>query len=97
MPHYFFNLTDGITQRDHSGLDCIDDAEAVQRATAIAKEVLAAGGDKHTRTCTFQLYSMGTKFRASRFPWTFAKPHHSRDADREELSSLNRKASERRR
>jgi hypothetical protein len=45
MPHYFFNLTDGVTRRDHSGLDCIDDAEAVQRATAIAKEVLAAGGD----------------------------------------------------
>jgi hypothetical protein len=45
MPHYYFNLTDGVTRRDHRGLDCIDDAEAIERATRIAKEVLAAGGD----------------------------------------------------
>jgi hypothetical protein len=45
MPHYYFNLTDGVTRRDRSGLDCIDDAAAIERATAIAKEVLAAGGD----------------------------------------------------
>jgi hypothetical protein len=45
MPHYYFNLTDGVTRRDRRGLDCIDDAEAIEKATAIAKEVLAAGGD----------------------------------------------------
>jgi hypothetical protein len=45
MPRYYFDLTDGITRRDRSGLDCSDDADAVVKATAIAKEVEAAGGD----------------------------------------------------
>jgi hypothetical protein len=45
MPHYYFDLSDGVTRRDRRGLDCIDDAEAIEKATAIAKEVLAAGGD----------------------------------------------------
>jgi hypothetical protein len=45
MPHYFFDLTDGITRRDRRGLDCTDDAEAIVKAGTIAKEVAAAGGD----------------------------------------------------
>jgi len=45
MPHYYFDLSDGVTRRDRRGLDCIDNAEAIERAIAIAKEVLAAGGD----------------------------------------------------
>jgi hypothetical protein len=44
MPHYYFDLTDGVTRRDRRGLDCTDDAEAIVKATTIAKEVLAAGG-----------------------------------------------------
>jgi hypothetical protein len=45
MPHYYFDLTDGVTRRDRRGLDCTDEAEAIVKATGIAKEVLAAGGD----------------------------------------------------
>jgi hypothetical protein len=45
MSHYYFDLTDGITRRDRRGLDCFDDAEAIVKATTIAKEVEAAGGD----------------------------------------------------
>jgi hypothetical protein len=45
MPHYYFDLTDGVIRRDRTGLDCNDDAEAIVKATAIAREVLAAGGD----------------------------------------------------
>jgi uncharacterized protein DUF6894 len=45
MPHYYFDLSDGVTRRDRRGLDCIDDAEAIEKAVTIAKEVLAAGGD----------------------------------------------------
>ena len=45
MPHYYFDLTDDVTRRDRRGLDCADDAEAIVRATVIAREVLAAGGD----------------------------------------------------
>jgi hypothetical protein len=45
MSHYYLNLTDGVTRRDRRGLDCIDDAEAIEKATVIANEVLAAGGD----------------------------------------------------
>jgi hypothetical protein len=45
MPHYYFDLTDGIKRRDRRGLDCSDDAEAIVKATTIAREVEAAGGD----------------------------------------------------
>jgi hypothetical protein len=45
VPHYYFDLTDGITRRDRRGLDCADDAEAIVKAGTIAKEVAAAGGD----------------------------------------------------
>jgi hypothetical protein len=45
MPHYYFNLTDGVTRRDHNGLDCVDDAAAIVKATTIANEVAAGDGD----------------------------------------------------
>ena len=45
MPHYFFDLTDGITRRDRRGLECTDDAEAIVKGRTIAREVAAAGGD----------------------------------------------------
>ena len=43
MPHYYFNLTDGVTRRDRNGLDCADDAGAMSKAISIAKEVAAGG------------------------------------------------------
>jgi hypothetical protein len=43
MPHYYFNLTDGVTRRDRSGLDCADDTSAIIKAISIAKEVAAGG------------------------------------------------------
>jgi hypothetical protein len=46
MPHYYFDLTDGVKRRDRRGLECTDDAEAIVKAAAIAKEVFAAGGDR---------------------------------------------------
>jgi hypothetical protein len=45
MPHYYFNLTDGVTRLDRNGLECADDAAAVVKATTIADEVTAADGD----------------------------------------------------
>jgi hypothetical protein len=42
MPHYYFNLTDGVTRLDHNGLDCADDAGAITKATTIADEVAAS-------------------------------------------------------
>jgi chemotaxis family two-component system response regulator Rcp1 len=45
MPHYYFDLTDGVTQRDRNGMDCADDAAAVRKASLIANEVAAANGD----------------------------------------------------
>jgi hypothetical protein len=54
MPHYYFNLTDGVTRRDHSGLDCTDDSAAIVKATTIAEEVTAADGDNVILTFTFR-------------------------------------------
>jgi hypothetical protein len=45
VPHYYFDLTDGIIRRDRIGLDCADDTEAIVSAGRIAKEVAASGGD----------------------------------------------------
>jgi hypothetical protein len=45
LPHYYFDLTDGVTRRDRRSLDCTDDAEAIVKATAIAKEVFAVSGN----------------------------------------------------
>ena len=45
MPHYYFNLTDGVTRHDLNGIQCDDDAVAIVKAKAIADEVAAADGD----------------------------------------------------
>jgi hypothetical protein len=45
MPHYYFDLTDGVTRRDRNGLDCANDAAAIVKAATIADEVTAADGD----------------------------------------------------
>jgi hypothetical protein len=45
MPHYYFDLIDGVTRRDRNGLDCTDDGDALVKATKIANEVAAAEGD----------------------------------------------------
>jgi hypothetical protein len=39
MPHYYFDLVDGVTRRDRNGLDCTDDAAATAKAAIIANEV----------------------------------------------------------
>jgi hypothetical protein len=36
MPHYFFDIKDGHRLIDPSGLDCEDDADAIDRARVIA-------------------------------------------------------------
>jgi chemotaxis family two-component system response regulator Rcp1 len=48
MPHYYFDLTDGVTRRDRNGLDCTDDAAAITKAISIACEVTAAGKNCHS-------------------------------------------------
>jgi two-component system, chemotaxis family, response regulator Rcp1 len=45
MPHSYFNLADSVTQRDRTGIDCIDDEAAVVKASIIATEVTAANGN----------------------------------------------------
>ncbi len=45
MPHYFFDLTDGFTRQDRRGLDCVDDAEAIEKGRVISREVAAAASD----------------------------------------------------
>jgi hypothetical protein len=49
MPHYYFDLTDGVTRRDRNGLDCVDDAAALVKAARIANEVALADGDNARR------------------------------------------------
>ena len=39
MAHYYFDLKNGITERDHAGLDLDSDDEAIERAHAIANAV----------------------------------------------------------
>lgn len=39
MAHYYFDLKNGMTERDHAGLDLESDAEAIAQAHAIADEI----------------------------------------------------------
>lgn len=39
MAHYYFDLKNGTTERDHTGLDLDSDAVAIARAHAMANEV----------------------------------------------------------
>jgi hypothetical protein len=51
MAHYYFDLKNGTTERDHAGLDLRNDAEAIARAYAIADEVSSRplAHEKHER------------------------------------------------
>lgn len=39
MAHYYFDLKNGTTERDHAGLDLASDAAAIAQARMIADEV----------------------------------------------------------
>jgi hypothetical protein len=39
MAHYYFDLKNGTTERDHTGLDLDSDVAAIARAHAIADDV----------------------------------------------------------
>lgn len=39
MAHYYFDLKNGTTERDHAGLDLRSDAEAIAQAYAIADKI----------------------------------------------------------
>jgi hypothetical protein len=41
MAHYYFDLKNGMTERDHRGRDLNNDAEAIAEAYAIADEISA--------------------------------------------------------
>ena len=48
MTQYYFDVKNGITKRDHRGLDLNSDLEAIAQAKRIAEEI-AAEPDQHTR------------------------------------------------
>lgn len=39
MAHYYFDLKNGMTERDHAGRDLDNDAAAIAQAYAIAEEI----------------------------------------------------------
>ena len=41
MAHYYFDLKNGRTERDHAGRDLASDAQAIAEAYAIADEIAA--------------------------------------------------------
>jgi hypothetical protein len=43
MPRYFFNIKDGRRLVDPSGLDCLDDADAISKGEAMARQIEADG------------------------------------------------------
>jgi hypothetical protein len=48
MTQYYFDVKNGITKRDHRGLELNNDLEAIEQAKRIAEEI-AAEPDQHTR------------------------------------------------
>jgi len=38
MPHFYFDLKDGVPLRDRSGYDCFDDRQARHRADDLARD-----------------------------------------------------------
>ena len=48
MTQYYFDVKNGITKRDHRGLDLHSDLEAIAQAQRIAEEI-ATDPDQHTR------------------------------------------------
>ncbi|MDR6661902.1 DUF6894 family protein [Tardiphaga sp. 215_C5_N2_1] len=54
MAHYYFDLKNGTTQRDHAGRELRSDAEAIAQAYVIADEVstrLATHEDHERHIC----------------------------------------------
>ncbi|MEH2479230.1 hypothetical protein V1282_002587 [Nitrobacteraceae bacterium AZCC 2146] len=43
MTRYYFDLKNGITQRDHAGLDCENDTAAIANGQKIADQVASQG------------------------------------------------------
>jgi hypothetical protein len=43
MPRYFFDIKDGHRLVDPSGLDCLDDADAISKGEAMARQIEADG------------------------------------------------------
>lgn len=37
--HYYFDLKNGVTKRDHSGLELENDRQAIERGHSIAEEI----------------------------------------------------------
>ena len=51
MAHYFFDLKNGVTKRDHSGLELDNDLDAIAQAQSIAKQI-GAKANHHSRHVT---------------------------------------------
>lgn len=49
MTHYYFDVKNGITSRDHGGLDLDCDADAIAKAKVIAEEVGLQCDRHHSR------------------------------------------------
>jgi hypothetical protein len=51
MAHYYFDLKNGATERDHAGMELDNDAAAIARARAIADELSLRllANDEHQR------------------------------------------------
>jgi len=43
MPRYFFDIKDGHRLVDPSGLDCLDDADAISKGETMARRIEADG------------------------------------------------------
>jgi hypothetical protein len=43
MPRYFFDINDGRRIVDPSGLDCLDDADAISKGETMARQIDADG------------------------------------------------------
>ena len=48
MTQYYFDVKNGITKRDHRGLELNSDIEAIEQAKRIAEKI-AAEADQHSR------------------------------------------------
>ncbi len=48
MTHYYFDLKNGITKRDHSGLELDNDLQAIAQGKSIAKDI-GGNADLHAR------------------------------------------------
>jgi uncharacterized protein DUF6894 len=43
MPRYFFDIKDGRRIVDPSGLDCLDDTDAISKGETMARQIEAVG------------------------------------------------------